>query len=188
LQVLKMGNNKGEYQKTLLEREEEVFIPGINLGNSSQILFFPDDNYMLHFNYFTGVFKKISKTGKAERIFSVFDSFLRKEISNIKEDIKERRKKSKPNSVSTQSFQLWSDCCIDENSNIIVFLLLKKKEEHQKMFVFSSEGDFLYWKWFPYIEKSRIDNISYFNDLFIFKTSNDGVFLSKVKEGKNEKK
>jgi len=185
--LIDLYNNEGEFQKKLLEREEKVIIPGINLGNSSQILFFPNDNFILHFNSFTGVFKKVSKTGKLEKIFSVFDPVQKKQSRNIIKSIKEKREKTNSNSLSIKVFHLWSGCCIDVNSNIIVFSLLKKKEEHQKMFIFSSEGDFLYQKWLPNIENSRIESISYYEDLFIFKNSLDEVFLSKKEEGKYEK-
>jgi len=181
--LIDIYNDQGKYQKSLLKREDEVFIPGGNLGNSSQILFLPKDNSILHFNYFTGVFTKISKTGRVEKVFSVFDAFQSKETSKIKNDMRKSRKKRKSNSLSIKGFQLWSNCCIDKNSNIYVFLLWKKKKEQQKMFVFSPEGYFLYCKTIPYFNKTRVNSLFCFQDLFFFTTPNEEIIFTNKKGG-----
>lgn len=176
--LIDIYDDNGKYLKTLLKREDEIYIPGDNIGNCSQILFFPKDNAILHFNYFTGLFTKISKTGKVGRHFSVFDALQSKETSKIEEEISASRKANKTG-VSIKGFQLWSNCCLDKDYNIYVFLLLKKRTEKQKMFVFSSEGDFLYWENIPYFVNIRVDDLYYFQDSFVFKTSDEEIYFTK---------
>lgn len=77
--LIDVYDENGNYLRTLLKREDKITIPGENIGNCSQIQFFPKEKAILHFNYFTGLFTKISKTGNIEKIFSVFDEPLNKE-------------------------------------------------------------------------------------------------------------
>lgn len=176
--LIDIYDKNGKFSKTLLKREDQIYVPGENIGNCSQIMFFPEDNAILHFSYLTGVFIKVSLKGKVESKFSVFDALQSKEVARIEEGISGRRKES-GSGVQIREFQLWSKFCLDKNNNIYVFLILKKKTENQKIFVFSSQGDFLYWENIPYFADTRIDDLYCFEDSFVFKTSDDDLFFSK---------
>lgn len=180
--LIDVYDEKGKYQKTLVERKQKVTVPGTYLGNSSELLFFQDENYILHFDHFTGIFTKIAKTGKTEKIFSAFAPLVHNETIKIKEE-SSRSKKEAKSGLQIQDFQLWSNCCFDNNSNIYVFLLLKKKEEQQKMLIFSSEGDFLYWENIPYFVNTKVLSMYCFDDLFMFRTMDEEIFSAK-KEAK----
>lgn len=166
----------GTYKRNIIKRDDQIIIPGENLGNCSQLIFFKKERAILHFNYFTGVFTKLSLEGKAKKVFSVFEDFHNNEIKNLKKsiDIKE----NKPG-VRVMNFQLWSNCCIDKDDNIYVFLLLKKKAEKQKLFVFSSEGVFLYWTTIPYFKDTRINKIFCYGDDFFFVTLEEEIIFAK---------
>jgi len=177
--LIDVYNEEGAYLKTLLKREDEVGIPGENIGNCSQIQFVPREDAILHFDYFTGIFTKISTTGNVERQFSVFDALQNREVENVKNDILAKRKAGRPGSTSILEFQLWSRFGLDGENNIYAFLLLRKKGDPQNMFVFSPRGEFLYRSNPPsFIEGGYVDDLYCFEDLFVFKTPDDDVFMA----------
>lgn len=137
-------NPAGEYEYTLLERKEQIVIPGKNLGNSSHIQFSDKGNAILHFNYFTGVFTKVSLGGKILAEFSAYDKIHKKASSRIINDLKKSSPKIK--TLKIEVFELWSDCfCLDDNGEILAVLLLKEKNAPQKIYVFSENGVLKYF-------------------------------------------
>lgn len=172
----------GNYQSNVIKRAEPIFIPGQNMGNSSQISLFQKDNTLLHFNNFTGIFTKITQKGRVKKVFSAFDEFHQEKVSRSKKSMKERRKEMKPG-IRIRTFVDWSNYCVDEDYNIYIFLLWKKKGELQKMFAFSPDGTLLYCTTIPYFKDTRIDNIFCFGDQFVFVTLEQEIFFSMKASG-----
>lgn len=178
--LIDIFNENGEYLRTLLKRENDVIIPGDNIGNCSQIQFYPQETAILHFDYFTGLFTKISKTGKIDKQFSASIPLHNKEVTKIQNDILAKRNEKKANSTSIKEFQLWSRFCMDEDQNVYVISLLRKKGENQKMYVFSSRGEYLYWINTPRINDiAYADDLYYFQGMYMFKTPDDEMFMIK---------
>ena len=171
-------DENGRYLRTLLKREDDIMIPGDNIGNCSQIQFCQDKKAILHFDFFKGLFIKVNKSGDVENKFSVYDKLHDKEIRAIEDMISETRKQA-ASSVSIKEFQLWSRCCVDDDNNIYAFSLKKKQAERERMYVFSSKGDFLYWQDAPDRIGDLIEDAYCFGDIFIFKTQNDDLYLAK---------
>jgi len=171
-------DENGRYLRTLLKREEDIMIPGDKIGNCSQIQFCRDKKAILHFDFFKGLFIKVNQSGDIENKFSVYDKLHDKEIRLI-EDMMSATRKEAASSVSIKEFQLWSKSGRDNDDNIYVFLLKKKQPEKEKTYVFSPQGEFLYWQNAPEMIGDVIEDSYCFGDVFIFKTQNDDLNIAK---------
>lgn len=178
--LIDIYNFDGIYQTNLFLRDDPVTIPGVNIGNSSLIAFSNQDDSLLHFNYFTGVFKRITWEGNMENVFSAFDEFRRNEITKLRKSFKERKDKVRVR-IGAHTYQLWSNFCKDKKGTIYALPLLKKKGTRQKLFVFSSKGTFLYSTTIPYFKDTRIDKIYCFGEDFIFVTSDWDIYFARKK-------
>lgn len=78
----------GAYVSHILSREGEISLPGVNLGNSSQIRLFDKGKAILHFDTFRGVFTKVGFDKKIKAVFSAYDSYQNKEVARIMNNIK----------------------------------------------------------------------------------------------------
>lgn len=173
--LIDMYDGKGNYLKNLAMRKDPVFIPGKNIGNSSQMAFL-DDSSMLVFNHFTGVFTTISKAGKIKRKFSAYDETHQKRLRKVINEYKQNNKNVQYTSSSIYLY--WSNFWLEKNGNIYVLLLLKNKEEPQQIFCFSHEGDFLYKTPIPEVIGPRIDQVHHCGFKYLFVTSSDEIFLA----------
>jgi hypothetical protein len=176
--LIDVYNDKGQYQRTLVERKEKVTVPGVNIGNSSELLFLHNEDYILHLDYFTGIFTEIETTGKNKRVFSAFDPLVHNQTRKIKESLLVGGTAT-GSGLRVNDFQLWSNCCADDKSNIYVFLLLNKKDERQKMFVYSLKGKFLYWESVPYFGDKKVISLYFISGLFVFRTMDEDIFFCK---------
>ncbi len=180
--LLDVYDSEGKFITNILKRENPVFVPGVNLANSSLISFGDLENSILHFNNFTGAFTRLKIDGENVQSFSAFDKLHQNEVKKLQEEYKEKSKKLMVKEGGVNYFILWSNFCIDREGNIYAFLFWKKKEEKQKLFVFSPEGTFLYRTTIPYFKDiPRIDKIYFFGDEFIFVTYNFDIYFAKKK-------
>lgn len=179
--LIDLYDYQGNYIRNLLKREEPILVPGQNLGNSSQILFFNKSNKVLHFNYFSGIFTILSKEGEVETVFSSFDKAHTREVTRLKRNLEEKRRTKKPG-IRISDYQIWSNCWIDKNDIIYVFLMFKNKDELQQMFVFSPEGIFLYRTTIPYFKGIRVDKAFCYGDDFVFISRDQEIFIAKKED------
>lgn len=180
--LLDVYDSEGKFIKNILKREDPVFVPGVNLANSSLISFVDQENSILHFNNFTGAFTHLKIDGENVQSFSAFDKLHQNEVKKLQEEYKEKSRKLMVREGGVYNFTLWSNFCMDKEGNIYAFLFWKKKEEKQKLFVFSPEGTFLYRITIPYFKDiPRVDEIYFFGDEFIFVTYNWDIYFAKKK-------
>jgi len=168
----------GKYIDTILKRKEPIDIYKNNALFSPQLTFFQnkdkDDDLILIFDSFHGIFGRITKSGDVIDAFSA--SFIRenKIVQIIETKIKIMKSPyddMTKGSIKADNFALWSNFCIDNTGNIYVFSLGDvNTERKQKMIVFNSFGDFLYEK-----RISLLDNYSY---RFIGCDGRDFVFIN----------
>lgn len=166
----------GAYIKTLVKRNDSIKIPGVNIGNSSSIYLKKKNQDIIHFNYFTGIFTIISQKGIIKAEFSAYDSMHQNQMSMILSDI---NKSEKP-ILSIRVFELWSPFfCINNEGVLLAILMLKDKNEPQKFFVFSEEGKYLYQMSIPFFEGDIIDQIYFYDNTYIFITTDQKIYFSK---------
>ena len=166
----------GSFVRTLLKRNDSIKIPGVNIGNSSSIYLSKQNQNIIHFNYFTGIFTIISQSGIIKTKFSAYDSLHQNQMSKILEDI---NKSEKP-FLSIKEFELWCPFfCVNNQDTIISILRLRNKNEPQKLFVFSKDGIYLYQMNIPFFEKDIIDQIYFYDNTFIFITIDQKIYFSK---------
>jgi hypothetical protein len=173
--LIDIYGGEGNYLKNLVMRKDPVFIPGKNIGNSSQMAFL-DDSSMLVFNYFTGVFTTISEAGKIQRKFSAYDENHQKRLRKVINEYKQGNKNVPY--TSSAIYLYWSNFWLEKDGNIYVLLLLKNKDEPQQIFCFSREGDFLYKTPIPEVIGPRIDKVHHCGFKYLFVTSSDEIFIA----------
>jgi len=180
--LLDVYDSEGKFITNILKRKDPVFVPGVNLANSSQISFVDQENSILHFNNLTGVFTSVKLYGEIMQSFSAFNRLHQDEVKKLQETYKEKSRKLMVREGGANYFAMWSNFCVDKKGYIYVFLVWKKKEEKQKLFVFSPDGTFLYWTTIPYFKDiPRVDQIYFFSDEFIFVTYNWDIYFAKRK-------
>lgn len=180
--LLDVYNSEGKFVTNILKRNDPVFVPGVNLANSSLISFVGQENSILQFNNFTGAFSRLKIDGENVQSFSAFDKLHQNEVKKLQEEYKEKSKKLMVKEGGAHYFSLWSNFCRDKEGNIYAFLLWKKKEEKQKLFVFDPEGTYLYWTTIPYFKDiPRVDRIFFFSDEFVFVTYNWDIYFCQKK-------
>jgi len=168
--------DNGSFVKTLIKRDDPIRIPGVNIGNSSSLRLLKQNQDIIHFNYFTGIFIILSRSGIIKAKFSAYDSLHRNEMSRILVDIK----KSKSPILSINEFELWSPFfCVDDQGMILSMLRLKNKKEPQRFFVFSKDGKFLYHMAIPFFENDIVDQMYFYDNIYIFITRDQNIFFSK---------
>lgn len=166
----------GTFLENLVMREDPVQIPGKNLGNCSQIEFF-EENKILVFNRFSGVFSILSTCGNIERKFRIFDENVQKSVKKIVNKFNDAEKKA--SYTGSSIFLHWSNFWIDADRRIYVLPLFKDKNDKQNIFCFSPEGRYLYKTHAPEFEKTRIQMIHFFGKDFIFITTTHEMYLAK---------
>jgi hypothetical protein len=179
--LLDMYDSAGAFKRTLLSRKERILVPGANIGNCSQVLSLGTSDEVLYFDHFSGLFTKLDLQGSLKSTFSVFNRAHKDAMSILKKEIAKKNQEKSPTTAIETSY-LYSNACVDEDGHIYTFFLLKKTDEVQKLYVFSSEGDFLYWTSLPFFKDKRIVDIYCFGKIFFFVTGDDEIFYSR-KEG-----
>ena len=61
-------DENGRYLRTLLKREDDIMIPGDNIGNCWQIDYGQVEGDILHFDFFKGLFIKVIQPPLAPRL------------------------------------------------------------------------------------------------------------------------
>lgn len=169
----------GTFIKNLVMRADPVQIPGKNLGNCSHIEFF-EENKILVFNRFSGVFSIISKSGHIKRTFSAFDENVQKSVKKIMDKFNKAERKAPHTGSST--FLHWSNSWIDAGHRIYVMPLFMDNNGKQNIFCFSPEGRYLYKTPAPEFDESRIHMIHFFGKDYIFITTTNEMYLAKREE------
>jgi len=168
----------GEYECALLERQEQIILPGINLGNSSHIQFADEGKAILHFNFFTGVFTKISLSGEIIAVFSAYDKIHKESQNQIIKNIRKPEKKIQ--ALQIQVFELWADgFCVEETGEILALLLLKEKDAPQKIYVFSPEGLLKYFTQIEFFSNDPIKGMFFWEGQYFFITQQNKIFTAK---------
>lgn len=171
----------GSFVRTLIKRDNPVKVPGANIGNSSSICLLKQSQDIIHFNYFTGIFKILSQSGIIKEKFSAYDSLHKDQMSKILSDIK---KSDKP-FLSIEVFELWSSSfCVNNEGMILSMLWLKKKKEPRKFFIFSIDGTYLYQMAIPFFEDDNVDQMYFYDNTYIFITMSQKIFFSKCQKNK----
>lgn len=174
--------DNGSFVGTLIKRENPIKIPGVNIGNSSSLYFSKQNQDIIHFDYFTGIFHILSRSGMIKAKFSAYDSYHQNQMSKIIADI---RKSDKP-ILSIKVFELWSSSfCVNNEGTILVMLQIRNKEEPQKFFVFSIDGTYLYQMTIPFFENELVRQMYFYDDTYMFITMNQKIYFSK-KGGKRD--
>ena len=176
--LLDMYDSAGAFKRTLLSRKERILVPGANIGNCSQVLSLGTSDEVLYFDHFSGLFTKLDLQGSLKSTFSVFNRAHKDAMSILKKEIAKKNQEKSPTTAIETSY-LYSNACVDEDGHIYTFFLLKKTDEVQKLYVFSSEGDFLYWTSLPFFKDKRIVDIYCFGKIFFFVTGDDEIFYSR---------
>jgi hypothetical protein len=167
---------EGKFEKTLLSRNEKIFVPGANIGNCSQVLLLNQGNEVLHFNHFSGIFSIMDHKGSLRVEFSVFNKAHQDAMSISRTGVNRKNQEKNPTTYIETNY-LYSNVCQDNDGRLYTFFQLNKANEPQKLFVFSSKGDFLYWSSVPFFRDKKITDIYSSGDTFIFITQDDEVYL-----------
>jgi hypothetical protein len=168
--------DNGSFVRTLIKRDDPIRIPGVNIGNCSSFHLLKQNQDITYFNYFSGIFIILSRSGTIKAKFSAYDSLHQNKMSKILVDIK----KSNSPMLSINEFELWSPFfCIDDQGLILSMLLLKRKKEPQKFFVFSKDGKYLYHMAIPFFENDIVDQMYFYDNIYIFITRDQNIFFSK---------
>jgi hypothetical protein len=165
---------EGNYLTTILKRKKPLKVPGTNFSFEPQIHFLEQNNYILHFDCFEGIFTKLDKTGDVKVLFSAFSEQQAMTVGKMKTAFS---KKKRTSGNHTMSFRYWSNFCVDHNGNIYV-ISFPDYQPFFKLFVFSSDGTFLYWKHLDRTERKLFTHISCDNESFIFLTRDLNIFKS----------
>lgn len=171
----------GGFKRTLLSRQDRILVPGANIGNCSQVLLLGTRDEVLYFDHFSGLFTKLDLQGSLKSTFSVFNRAHKDAMSILKKEIAKKNQEKSPTTAIETSY-LYSNACADEDGHIYTFFLLKKTDEVQKLYVFSSEGDFLYWTSIPFFKDKTIVDIYCFGKIFFFVTGDDEIFYSRKED------
>jgi hypothetical protein len=168
--------DNGSFVRTLIKRDNPIKIPGVNIGNSSSMYLSKQNQDIIHFDYFTGIFQILSQSGTIKAKFSAYDSLHQNQMSKIIADIK---KSDKP-ILSIKVFELWSSSfCVNNEGTIFSMLQLRNKKEPQKFFVFSMDGTYLYQMAIPFFEYDLVEQMYFYDDTYIFITMNQKIYFSK---------
>jgi hypothetical protein len=173
--LVAVNSSSGNYERTILEREKKVEESAPILGIPPQLEFLSNRRDILHFDRFKGIFTKMDNTGAISAVFSGHVDKLDETIKKIEEELPMRARKK---TGSLSSFVFWTDFCIDEKDNIYTMPLSREEGKKKMMFVFSSEGQFLYRKALDYFEDTLILSISCDKDSFIFMTYNFDLVIA----------
>jgi len=175
-------NKAGDFKKNLYKRIKPIYIPGKNLANCSHMLVTDGGRTILHFDFFSGIFSKIQMNNSSILQFSTHVDKIEKYISRVNSNIQKNRNK-KHSRVDSVFFHHWSDFCVDQKGHIYVFSLLSSQEKSPELFVFSTEGDFLYSTIVSYFKGKRIKLFACSADeLFVFITEEEELFYT-IKKG-----
>ncbi|MBN2434537.1 MAG: 6-bladed beta-propeller [Spirochaetes bacterium] len=174
--LIDVYNENGEFLRNVVMRNDPINIPGKNIGNCSQIAFI-DENKILHFDRFTGVFTIISEEGKIENKFSAYDENNQKYVKRIQNEFKNADNKTPYTSSSI--FLNWSNFWIDADERIYTLLLLKDEKKGQQIFCFSKNGEFLYKSPIPTAVDNIINKAYFCDNKYLFVTTSDEFFLAK---------
>jgi hypothetical protein len=169
----------GKFEKILLLRKEPVRVPGENIGNSSQILFYPGEAYLLHFDFFRGIFTRISPDGEGKIEFGFQNELHKDWVSKSLAGI-DKSKTTKP-TTKTMVFHHWSDCCLDEEGRAYAYSLLRKKPDPRELYVFSAEGKLLGREALLAFYDQMIMSLSFIKGRFLFVTSEEKIFTARSK-------
>lgn len=172
-------NENGKFLGNILMRDDPINIPGKNIGNCSQIAFI-DENKILHFNRFNGVFTILSIEENTEKKFSAYDENNQKYVKRVQNEFKTEDKKTPY--ISSSIFLNWSNFWIDANERIYVLLLLKDEKEKQQIFCFSKNGEFLYKIPIPTAIDNVINKAHFSDNKYLFVTTSDEFFLAKKED------
>ena len=171
----------GQFEKSLLSRKEKILVPGANIGNCSQVLFLSQDSEILHFDHFSGIFSVLDLQGSLKATFSVFNKAHRDAMSIIRGGVAQKNHEKSPTTDIETSY-LFSNVCQGADGRLYTFFLLNKADETQKLYVFSSEGDFLYWTSVPFFRNKKVVDIYRGGNAFLFITEDDEVYSLRKEE------
>ncbi len=131
----------GKHERTLLKRDTALVAPGVNVGNSSHIQFVDGGKAILHFDYFSGLFTKVSLNGDVILAFSAYDKRHAIAHDRVVSDMSAQNTKPVRPGVRVEDYELWSASpCCEKNGNILALLLLRDKDTRQLIYLFSPDG------------------------------------------------
>jgi len=170
----------GDFEKTLLKREAPINVPGVNIGNSSFIQLVDQGESIIHFDYFSGIFTKISLGGKILGQFSAFNVQHKKEHGRILKNVQASVGKQMNPPLRIEVYELWADCfCIEESGDIVALLKVTNKEVPKKMYVFSRNGILKYCNSMPPHIEGPISEFYFSEDRYFFITQQNKIFTMK---------
>ncbi len=170
----------GDFEKTLLKREAPINVPGVNIGNSSFFQLVDQGESIIHFDYFSGVFTKLSLSGKILVQFSAFDAQHKREQDRILKEVQASAGKQMNPPLRIEVYELWADgYCIDESGDIIALLKITKKEVPKKLFVFSRDGIFKYCNSMPSYLEGPINRFYFSGGRYFFITQQNKIFTAR---------
>ena len=169
----------GQHDRALLDRKEPIIAPGVNIGNSSHIQFIDGETAILHFDYFTGLFTKISLNGEILKTFSAYDDRHKRTYKKIIFDIKKDSRNPNQSGVNIEEYSLWSESTgVEEEGDILALLLLREKATPQKMYVFSADGLLKYVTNLDYFLDNPIVRICLSNGQYFLITQQNQIFMA----------
>jgi DNA-binding beta-propeller fold protein YncE len=178
-----INDNKGNFQKSLLKRDQILDEEKANIGIVSQLAFLNNGRKILHFDSFKGIFTSIGKSGNRITKFGAYEDYKYKHVQKIEGNVLKKEKNA--NFSSTLIFILWTNFCIDGNEYIYTIPLISKKEDYNELYVFSTDGDFLYKKVLEDIKEIQIVEICCDDEAFVFRT-HDLVFIIGYKKNRRK--
>ncbi len=169
----------GQYERALLKREKPIAVPGMNIGNSSHIQFVDGGKAILHFDYFTGLFTKVSLNGNILGTFSAYNELQKKAQDKVIIDLKKEYANPTRPGVRIEDFELWSNNpCVEETGDILALLLLRERGTSQRIFVFSADGLLKYVTPLDYFINKPIKSMFVLRSQYFFLTQENQIFMA----------